>query len=459
LILLTLLGWGEVSCTEQDVRSGARPAQIRAETDWQWSVADLVAPLIEDEWVVGLSIALIDRDRVEYLHHGRVSLASEAVPDRDTVYEVGSLSKVFTGLLLAEMVHAELVGLDQPAQQLLPAGVHMPERSGRQIALRHLSTHTSGLPRLPDNMPVSDPADPYADYRAEHLYAFLDTHRLRRDPGVAFEYSNLGTGLLGHLLGLRLGADHYTALRQRVLLPLAMTSTDTTPSPELAGRLAQGHDADARPAAPWRFDVLAAAGGLRSTMRDMVRFAQANLAPDGSGIGPALRLARQRHGDAPGFHGIGLGWFLIDERNIFHNGQTGGFHGFMQLDPAETRGVVVLANSASEVVDQLGTALYQLVHGHTPAPLALPETVSVAPEVLDRLAGEYGHDGASVLTVFRSGDRLLLRATDLPVMRLWPSSETEFYLRAIAATVRFAGDGSRMTVEQAGTVQEFSRLR
>ena len=147
---------------------------------------------------------------------GRLDQSDPRVPDIDTVFEIGSITKVFTALLLADMVLRGVVAWDEPVARLLPASVHVPRFGERQITLLDLATHTSGLPRMPSNFHPADPGDPYADYTVGQLYDFLDDTMLSRTPGTAYEYSNLGYGLLGHALARRSGSGFEELVRARI---------------------------------------------------------------------------------------------------------------------------------------------------------------------------------------------------------------------------------------------------
>ena len=164
---------------------------------------------------------------------------------------------MFTSTLLADLVSREELGLDTPVQSLLGDEVEMPARNGAKITLGHLATHSSGLPRLPDNFDPEDPANPYADYTVEGLYAFLSSHELDCDIGDTVEYSNLGYRLLGHALALREGTDFETLIVERILEPLQMPDTAVELTPALPERLATSHDGRLRPAANWDLPVLA----------------------------------------------------------------------------------------------------------------------------------------------------------------------------------------------------------
>lgn len=298
----------------------------------------------------GIVIALVDPQSTRITASGP---EGEAHPfDGHTLFEIGSLTKLFTALILADMTLKGEVSLDDPAQTYLPPGATMPQRHGHSITLRDLAMHRSGLPRLPDNMPFSTPQDPYADYDEARLLAFLSNYHLPRDPGNRYEYSNLGYGLLGYLLARAAHSDYPTLLAQRITGPLGMHDTVVTLSPEQQARFAQGHDAAMRPASPWTFPTLTGAGAIRSSAEDMAIFIRAALDP-ASPIGPAMQLATASPlpiGD--GRNKTALGWVIgtgpTGQPVLFHDGGTGGFRSSLLLDPAARRGVVVLANAAAE---------------------------------------------------------------------------------------------------------------
>ena len=174
--------------------------------------------------------------------HGRLAAGDPRVPDADTVFEIGSITKVFTAIVLADMVERDEARLDAPVRELLGPDASLPSRDGIEITPLHLATHSSGLPRLPDNLDPADLANPYADYTEADLMDFLSSHDLTRRVGESVEYSNLGAGLLGHALAVRAGADYETLVTGRVLDPLGMTDTAVALSPSARGRLATGHD-------------------------------------------------------------------------------------------------------------------------------------------------------------------------------------------------------------------------
>ena len=265
--------------------------------------------------------------------------------DGNTVFEIGSITKVFTSTLLADMVARGLVALDDPVGKYLPSTVRMPSRDGRVITLVDLATQHSGLPRMPDNLTPADPGNPYADYTAAHMFEFLSRYQLPRDPGESFEYSNLGVGLLGDALSRRAGTSYEALVTDRILGPLGMRSTTITLTPELREHLAQAYDATGHRTKNWDIPALAGAGALRSTANDMLRFAAAALGAPGTppGVAAALAEAERPRRELPGDGKtkIGLNWFTAQAgpvEIVWHNGGTGGYRSFLGLDKSASTG-------------------------------------------------------------------------------------------------------------------------
>jgi CubicO group peptidase (beta-lactamase class C family) len=267
-----------------------------------------------------------------------------------TLFEIGSISKVFTSLLLADMAVRGEVSLDDPAEKYLPAGHKMPELGGRKITLRDLATHRSGLTRLPNLAPV-DPANPYADFDEKRLLDFLDRHQLRRAPGSRYEYSNLGVGLLGYLLGRRAGTSYEELLKTRITGPLGMRDTVITLDPGQRRRFAQGYGDSRRPAKPWDFTALAGAGAIRSTVNDLFLLLDALSGSWRTSLAPAISLMLERRLDT-GMPATTVGLALhvttlSGKSLVWHNGGTGGYRSMMAFDPATRTGAIVLSNETA----------------------------------------------------------------------------------------------------------------
>ena len=226
---------------------------------------------------VGLVAGVIEPTGRRVVAYGNLAKGDSRPLNGDTIFEIGSITKVFTSLLLADAIERHEVVLTDPIARLLPPQVKVPERGGRLITLQDLSTHTSGLPRLPTNMNPKDPSNPYADYSVDQLYQFLSSVQLTRDIGAQYEYSNLGGGLLGHVLARRAGMDYEALVQSRITGPLGMTSTSITLSPEMKARLAPGHTQLLQPAPNWDLATLAGAGALRSTANDLLKIGRAHV--------------------------------------------------------------------------------------------------------------------------------------------------------------------------------------
>ena len=310
--------------------------------------------------VVGMSVGVAQGDTVLLKGYGRVEHNRDVKPDADTVYEIGSISKVFTGVLLAILVGDGTVRLDQPVQELLPDSVTVPAFDGRRITLLDLTTHTAALPRMPTNFAPEDTDNPYADYSVERMYAFVSAWRLPYAPGTKYLYSNLGAGFLGHALARGAKKSYEDLLVARLAEPLGMKSTRITLTDEMRRRLAAPYDRWLRPGHTWDIPTLAGAGGIRSTARDMLVFLRANFSAKRA-LAKPLAVARKVHFSGP--PGIGFGWHIGRNGSRWHNGQTGGYHAFAAIDTNRKLAVVILSNTANGVPDLLGRQVLALPAG------------------------------------------------------------------------------------------------
>ena len=311
----------------------------------------------------------------------RVLAAGEAGPGRtldgQSVFEIGSITKVFTGTLLAEMVRRGEVALTDPVAKYLPDSVRVPSRNGVAITLEHIALQRSGLPRVPTNLRMASLLNPYATYSVAQLYEFLDGYSLPRDPGAEYEYSNVAVGLLGHVLARRAGKSYEALLRERVLEPLGMSRTAITLTPWMAAHMVAGHNALGDTVPLWDLPALAGAGALRSNTADMLRFAEAALRGRGP-VPDAIRLAMQPRAEA-GAMTIGLLWQRLasnvrragrateGDTIVWHNGGTGGFRTFLGLVPASGKAVVLLSNSGGAGMDDVAFHLLDPALPLTPA--------------------------------------------------------------------------------------------
>ncbi len=205
-------------------------------------VSRTVGSYLDGGKAAGLVVGVIHGDRRGVFGFGQLARDDPSTPGDATIFEIGSITKVFTAILLADMAARGEVALDDPIRKHLPDSVHVPRYGEHEITLEHLATPTSGLPCLPANLNPKDMANPYADYSVEDPYKFLSEFRLTRDVGAAYEYSNVSVGLLGHILGLVAGRPFEDLVIERICRPLGMDDTRIVLDPGRAGRLAHGHD-------------------------------------------------------------------------------------------------------------------------------------------------------------------------------------------------------------------------
>jgi D-alanyl-D-alanine-carboxypeptidase/D-alanyl-D-alanine-endopeptidase len=394
---------------------------------------------------IGIVVGIVGPEGPRVIAYGHLEKGNLRPLDGDTIFEIGSVTKVFTSLLLADMVQRGEVALDDPVARLLPPNVTMPERNGRSITLIDLATHTSGLPRMPTNFTPKDRANPFADYSVEQLYQFLSTYQLTRDIGSQYEYSNLGGGLLGHVLALWAGMDYEALVRSRICDVLRMNSTRITLTPEMKARLAVGHNKSMEPVPSWTPSTLAAAGALRSTANDTLTFLAANLGYTNSPLALAMAamLKERRPTGNPALE-IALGWHISTTNGkeiVWHNGGTGGYRSFVGIDPKAGVGVVALSNALTVAgVDDIGR---HLLDSNVPLmQLKEHKEVTVDPRLFDGYTGRYQLKPNFIMTITREGDHLFGQATGQPKFQIFPEGDRDYFLKVVEAQVTFVTDSN-----------------
>jgi len=452
LLILSLLAVSFVGCT-------TKPDPYRERVD------ALAAPYIDNGHIVGMSVGLIvDGEQYTY-HYGTTHVGKDRLPDDQTRYEIGSISKTFTGLILARGTVEDYWHYEDPVTQYLPDDIDLPVA----ITLAHLSTHTSGLPRMPNDFAPADMTNPYADYDREKLYATLRSIEMESETGTRASYSNLAVGLLGDTMARERGMSYEAMLKELVLEPLGMRHTSTSMGKLEYAHLAGPHNLGGEPDHRWDFKALAGAGAIRSDIGDMLIYAQAQLDPGSTPIPDAIDLAQMRHTapDGPSLgNGTGLGWVFMEGEGVLgHSGQTGGFHSFMAFDRPRQMSIVILTNTGNDYGSRFSSDLRKLLLGEEiqPADLpARPQSVPVATEILDRYVGQYQLAPEMVFTITRDGNMVYAQLTGQPTIRIYPTSDTEFAYRAVEARIVFAvdaeGNCKMLTLFQNGRAMEASRI-
>jgi serine-type D-Ala-D-Ala carboxypeptidase/endopeptidase len=367
-----------------------------------------------------LVFGVVEGDKSEVVTFG--NLDDGKMPDRDTVYEIASVTKTFTATLLARAVLSGRVTLDTPVEQLLP-DFNIPSHGGKEITLGDLATHHSGLPQ-----------EASGDYNAAKLKAFLGAYKLPRDPGAAFEYSNLGFALLGYALAQLEHTTYSVVTDEEILRPLGMTMSGAILTEAMRAHLASGHDYAGKAANYLDTDALVGTGAIRSTANDMLRYLKANMGIDQSPLASAMKLAQRPRRDMSKTMRIGLAWMTTDKGIVWKNGLTPGYRSFLGFTADGRRGVVILANTAADA-DDLGFATLD-----ANAPLAPNKAIVLPGASLDDYVGTYKLADKFLLKVFRMNDGFFVRATGQVAIPIFPSAPNEFFAKVARIGLSFTRD-------------------
>ncbi len=290
-----------------------------------------------------LSIVLIKNGKPSFFGFRLENDTLERLDNHHKVFEIGSITKVFTSTLLAQLVTENKVKLDDPVGNYLDVLL----KDNQQITFRQLSNHTSGLPRMPSNLIITNPLNPYKGYGEANLRQYLsDKMVLQSKPSEQYAYSNLGSGLLGYLVGRIDKRSYDKSLQERIFGKYGMT-VSTTDRQLIADRLVKGLGPEGAETPNWDFSVLAGCGGIYSSTDDLAKFALAQFDESDK----AIALTHRKTFDINNNLGIGLGWHIVvtarGDEWLWHNGKTGGYTSSMVLDTARKTGVIILSNLSS----------------------------------------------------------------------------------------------------------------
>jgi len=339
---------------------------------------------------VGIVVGIVDEHGSSIVSYGRMDNGTDQEVNGDTLFDIASITKPFTGLLLQDMIERGEMKLDDPVQKYLPASVRMPTRNDKEITLRHLVTHTSGLPHIAPNLDPKRADQSFADYTVEELNAFLSGYQLTRDPGTKFEYSSLGAGLLGHVIALKAGSDYESLVVDRICGPLKMDSTRITLTPELKARFATGHNQFGEAVPSWDRQTQLGGSALRSTANDLLKFVSANLGLTPSSLTPVMEKTHVVHlSNAIPETDMGLAWMITHlhaTRIVHHGGEAPGYCTFVGFDKARRRGVVLLSSSWNGFdLDAIGMPLLKSEWQSEKRPKA----ARVSSQLYDSCVGQY----------------------------------------------------------------------
>lgn len=325
-------------------------------------LTELLQPLLSaGHATTGTAVAVRQGEHELVLVSGAISHRSPQPIQPDTRFEIGSLTKTFTALLLAEMAANGEVNYDDPIDRYLPLRYTWPT----PITLLHLATHSSGLPRLPlrlwPSAALSWHTNPYRALSPHKVADALNRARPRTTPGTRVRYSNFGVGLLGQALANAAGRSYQDLLSERILRPLKLTDTGCATTPQATGHWYT------RPRPPFEIPGLPAAGALRSSARDMLRYLTAHLTPHTTPLPTALTdVVRPRIVVAGTDDRICLVWNqhrrMAGHDLFFHCGSTRGFTSFAGFSPQTQTALAVMTNTAPTPRDKFIQRSYDALH-------------------------------------------------------------------------------------------------
>ena len=381
---------------------------------------------------LGIVVGIVTPQGRRVVQHGRFAAGDQREVGPDTVFEIGSVTKVFTAMLLADMARKGEVSVTDSIVRYLPPDVAARARGVKGVTFADLATHTAGFPFWPSGIPATaEGTAQMASYSVDQLYRFVATFEAPADAAKRWMYSNTDVGLLGELLARRAGSTYDELIESRITRPLGMTSTAVDVPPPLQPRLAIGHNAELKPASRWNVPALAAGGSLRSTVNDLLTLLAALGDPmtiAGAAMPGMLAIRRQ----APGFQQA-LGWMVLGTGPgaglLLHDGNTLGFASSVVYDPVSRIGVVALSNSSTSVSDIARHVARPAMPLAAPLPPAPVKTeIAVEPTLFDTYAGAYEPGPGSVFTVTREGDALMIQIPGIPKLRLRPESTRDFFV-------------------------------
>lgn len=409
---------------------------------------------------VGIAVAIIENGQVSFINVGVANKETAQEIDQNTLFEIGSVSKVMTSTALATFVDEGTLKLSDPVQNYLPKSVKLPMKNDKAITFESLASHRSGLPRLPSNMQFSNPLNPYVDYTTEMMYEFLNQYTLPREVGESPEYSNLAVGLLGHTLAKIDDMNYEQMLMQRVLKPLKMKDTFVEVPRSALTRRSKGHNGNLETTDYWQLPAMAGAGAVVSDTTDMALYLKANMQQNE--LASAIKLTHQPTAEfGNSLTKVGLGWIIqgtADGDVYMHNGQTGGFASFIGFNPTSHKGIVILSNT-SILMDEVGYSYLT----NSLASLKLTTPVKVAEVELAKLIGRYELVPGFILSITHDGDKLFVQGTGQPRLPLTANSINEFVNNAVKARIQFEldanGIATSLTMYQGGQTLPGKKLK
>ena len=400
-----------------------------------------LTPLIDAYLIPGAMVGLYHDDKLTFHSIGTLNYDSEQAPDTRTVYEIGSIGKVLTGVFFADAIRRGEVTKHTKLQELVPDGIEvMKGDDGSEIELWHLTTHSSGWGTMPLNLQITDPDRPFHGYTEDMLFAANQSTPLNRNPGTGFEYSNFGVGTLGTVLARNAGGDYESLVQQRIFKPLGIIDFSIDLSDDQRARLAPPTSGGLTVKNWGETNPLAPAGLWSTTAPQLITFAMENLREvneDSLEIYESLTNARETMFDTP-FGRVGFGWMLaMDGSSYWHNGQTGGYSSYMGINREYDAAVVLLSNGATFFTTAAGEKIFQELLGMSPEPAKPEIPQKLEASYTDRLLGTYKSTWGFNITITSANGFVYARVTNQNAFRVDKVGDDRFRYSVAEAELGF----------------------
>lgn len=413
----------------------------QAAVDRDAIVAEHLQPLIDAYHIPGAMVALYHDDKLTFHPIGTLSYDTDQAPSTRTIYEIGSIGKVITGVFFADAIRRGEVTRHTKLQELVPEGTKVIKGSdGTEIELWHLTTHSSGWGTIPVNLAVTDPDRPFHGYTEEMLFKATQIMPLNRNPGEGFEYSNFAVGTLGTVLARNAGGDYESLVQQRIFKPLGIVDFSIELSDEQRSRLAPPTNGGLTVKTWGEPNPIAPAGLWSTTAPQLITFAMENLREvneDSLDIYESLTNARETMFDS-GFGRVGFGWMLaMDGSSYWHNGQTGGYSSYMGINREYDAAVVVLSNGATFNTTLAGEKIFQALLGMDPDPVKIDVPQRLDDSYINRLLGTYNSTFGFAIEITSANGFIYARVTNQNAYRVDKVGEHRFRYSVADAELGF----------------------
>ncbi len=328
-------------------------------TELDLIVDSIVSNYASSPLSVGLSIGIILNNKTFYYHYGAFEKGTNKLPTNETIYEIGSISKTFTGTLLAKAIEDNKVKLEDDIRKYLPASCARLEYKGSAIILKHLVNHTSRIPKIPTNLMQQKEynlTNPYKNYTKKLLYEYLSTLQIDTLPGLIQEYSNTGMALLGIILQTVYKKSYEQLIQEYITKPIGMNKTFVTVPSTLENFYTKGYTNGVE-TNHWDLGDIPGCGGIKSTIEDMLNYMNANLNETKTFYKTAHQITYQKGKQSSAF-----AWFINSNTEppiIWHNGGTGGFTSFCGMIKGKKCAVILLSNTSDNrnEVNEMGVTI------------------------------------------------------------------------------------------------------